>query len=118
MAITKTAFPGPTRRRVLLKTGGTCIYCGKKLDLDEYNKCAEEPRPNGAWEVDHWIPRSFFNTDAEADVIDNLWPACCACNDEKTNTTGEAYIAKRKATGRQINPSVAVMKRFQKRSSP
>jgi 5-methylcytosine-specific restriction endonuclease McrA len=117
VSITKTGYSKRTRRRVLLKTRVTCAYCGKALDPDEYGMSSPIPPPNGAWEVDHWIPKSSFKNPWDAEAFENLWPACSGCNDEKSSTTGEEYIAKRKAAGLPINTSVAVVKRFEERSS-
>jgi 5-methylcytosine-specific restriction endonuclease McrA len=117
VSITKTGYPKPTWRRVLAKAGVTCAYCGKALSPDEYGMCSPIPARDGAWEVDHWIPKSSFKNPWDAEAFDNLWPACCGCNDEKRNTTGEEYIAKRKAAGLPINTTVAVIKRFEERGS-
>ena len=97
VSITKTAYPKKTWRPVLLKTGVTCAYCAKRLDPSEYGKCSPIPAPDGAWEVDHWIPKSSFKNSWNAEAFENLWPGCCGCNDEKADRTGEVYIAERKS---------------------
>jgi 5-methylcytosine-specific restriction endonuclease McrA len=117
VAITKTAYPAKKWRPVFLKTVGRCTYCGKQLDPRGYGMCSPIPAPDGAWEVDHWVPRSSFKNEADAEEFENLWPACCGCNDEKGDSTGEAYIAKRKAQGLPTNTSVAVIRRFEERGS-
>ena len=101
---------------MLLKTDGNCTYCGKKLDPKEYGACLSVPTADGAWEVDHWIPKSSFKKAADAEAFENLWPACCGCNDEKGATTGEAYIAKRKADGLPTNAGTSVLKRYLERT--
>jgi 5-methylcytosine-specific restriction endonuclease McrA len=91
----KQAFPRATWAPVFDKTEGHCTYCGKTLDPDRYGACEPPPSPEGAWEVEHWIPESFFDDEASANYMENLWPACCRCNDEKGDTTGWEYIDKR-----------------------
>jgi 5-methylcytosine-specific restriction endonuclease McrA len=53
------------------KTSGWCIYCGVEADT-----------------VDHMIPKSRGGTDD----VDNLIPACRACNQEKGDRTYDEYV--------------------------
>ena len=75
------------------KAGGVCTYCGRQLSFELYGQCQPVPSPVGAWEVDHWRPKSSYADESEADVPDNLWPACCSCNEEKGDKfDGEAFV--------------------------
>ena len=57
------------RRRVWEKTDGICAYCGTRM------------HPFGTLTMDHVVPRCKGGPD----TIDNLVPACQACNSEKGN---------------------------------
>lgn len=75
----------PDRKKVYDKFGGKCAYCGCEL--------------NGKFQVDHVIPQSLFTffignkhkvptflshlTLGQVNHIDNLFPACCSCNNYK-----------------------------------
>ncbi len=99
MAITKQGFAPNIWKPVLGKTNGRCAYCEKKLDAELYGQCGQLSPPEGAWEVDHWIPKCKNGTD----VLGNLVPACCECNDEKGEMSGEDYILQRNRKGQDIN---------------
>jgi len=97
------------RTAILAKTNGHCAYCGTPL--------------NGRWQVDHMHPiirSSRYATDEngqfirdewgrkltekyvthpERDTFDNLWPACCSCNNYKNGNPLESF---RKSIARQI----------------
>lgn len=105
--ILKVAFPEAIWRRVLARTNGTCTYCGKELSPNEYGKCQPIPPEDGAWEVDHWIPRSSFRDGKNPDVFINLWPACCGCNDEKSDRIdGEGYVLERINQNLSVNQMI------------
>lgn len=107
MAFMKTAFPENIWQKVLAKTNGSCTYCGKILHADLYGKCQPIPCEDGAWEVDHWIPRSWFNDETKSHAFINLWPACCGCNDEKSDrVSGEVYVLERINNGLHVNSVV------------
>lgn len=107
MTLVKLAFPEEIWTRVLAKTKSTCTYCGKNLSPDEYGKCQPIPPQDGAWEVDHWLPRSWFQDAGRADAFINLWPACCGCNDEKSDRVdGEAYVLERVMSNLTVNRAI------------
>ena len=73
------------------KGKGRCTFCGKPIVREHYDMCDNQAPPDTAWECEHWLPKSRGGTDD----LDNLWPACCECNDEKDADTGEEYMLKR-----------------------
>ena len=64
-------------RRIYWKCGGKCRYCNKRIDWYSYGKFGKR----GHWIVDHGRPFSLCGTDS----FRNLWPACWACNSEKSD---------------------------------
>jgi 5-methylcytosine-specific restriction endonuclease McrA len=58
--------------RIYYRTNGKCHICGKKLSLTNYGRVNSK----GAWEVEHSVPRSEGGTAH----LNNLFPACVACN--------------------------------------
>lgn len=84
------SYTEPQKDAIYRKTGGRCTYCGKTLVKENHGKCSEKP-PEGAWEIDHWLPESAGGQT----VFENLWPACCECNDEKGQDDGELYLLRR-----------------------
>jgi len=60
-------------------TSGYCHLCQKKLSRKNYGRTGER----GSWHVDHSVPRSKGGTDH----LNNLKPACIACNLDKSNKT-------------------------------
>lgn len=66
---TKGGNVGPCRRQDLLKI--PCYFCGGKAES-----------------IDHFIPRAKGGTS----VKENLVPACCACNNLKSDRTYEELI--------------------------
>ena len=75
---------------------GYCRFCGKRLVWGNYGECNTFPRPRGAWEVEHNIPKSRTKKGVDPDRPSNLLPACCKCNDDKGTMTGREFIAHRK----------------------
>lgn len=61
------------------KTCGLCHICHKKITLSNYGKY----RTEGAWHIDHSIPRSKGGTDH----LNNLYPACIPCNLTKSDSS-------------------------------
>lgn len=57
------------------RTDGRCHICHKKLAFINYGR----ERARGAWEVEHSRSRANGGTNH----INNLFPACIACNREK-----------------------------------
>lgn len=66
------------------KTDGHCRYCEKKLVWKNYGKFGKQ----GAWEIDHDIPKSRGGMD----YLMNLLPACIPCNREKHTMTGTEFL--------------------------
>jgi len=72
--------PRPVSRRrhdVFVRSGGCCHYCGTPLRLD------------GAWHVEHQVPRALGGTDAPL----NLVAACARCNLQKSDLTALEFVA-------------------------
>ena len=69
------------REEVKMKFGGFCSYCGEFL--------------GDKWQADHLIPirRNGDGTclNPEHDVIENLMPACTACNHNKRSMSLESW---------------------------
>jgi len=61
------------REKVKNKFGGKCAYCGCELPVN--------------WQIDHIKPVCNHGTDS----IDNLNPACFACNNYKNGNGLEAF---------------------------
>ncbi len=72
-----------TLNRVYDKTDGYCRYCGKKLAWCNHGVYGAR----AAWQVEHSIPRSRGGTDH----LNNLFPACIPCNQEKGTMTGREF---------------------------
>jgi hypothetical protein len=74
-------------RRIYNRTDGHCHICGKKLSFANY----AIPGSRGAWEVEHSVAKAMGGTGH----LNNLFPACIACNRAKgTNTSRSARIQK------------------------
>ncbi|HAX41290.1 MAG TPA: endonuclease [Solibacterales bacterium] len=74
------------------RTSGYCHICRKKLAFRNYGRYGER----GAWHVEHSRPRARGGTDHE----NNLFPACIACNLEKSTVssrTARGWHGRRKA---------------------
>ena len=98
-------FSDVQKRAIFNKTGGKCVYCGKALVFENYGLCHADPTPDSAWEVDHWIPKSWFTLESDANFDSNYEPVCCACNDEKSdNYDGGAYLRYRGQRNIRYNP--------------
>lgn len=65
------------RREVFTRSGGCCAYCGTPLRLD------------GAWHVEHQLPRALGGTDEAL----NLVAACERCNLAKSDRTALEFVA-------------------------
>ncbi len=84
-----TRINGSTAREVFKKTDGKCFYCGCVLPadteyLDEQGKVFMSSRN---WHVDHGTPVSRGGSNK----MDNLFPSCVACNQEKSDQTVEEF---------------------------
>jgi len=95
------SFTDSQKDVIFKKTTGRCTYCGTYLERAAHGKCDACP-PNGAWEIDHWLPES---AGGPIDVS-NLWPACCDCNDKKGTDDGELYILRRVFENKPINSGI------------
>lgn len=96
------SYTEPQKDAISRKTGGRCTYCGRPLVRDNHGTCSENP-PEGAWEIDHWLPESAGGET----VFENLWPACCECNDEKGETDGDSYILLHRASSnKSVNQKI------------
>ena len=73
------------RRKIWLKTAGTCYYCGKLLTIKK-EKCNSE----NYMTIDHYIP-VIQGGDKR---IDNLVPSCQECNNLKSNFNPNDRIEK------------------------
>jgi len=74
------------------KTSGYCHVCGKKLALTNYGKRGRR----GAWQVEHSKPRARGGTDH----LNNLYPACIDCNQNKgvrTTRTARSWHGRARA---------------------
>lgn len=64
------------RREVFMRSGGCCAYCGTLLRLE------------GAWHVEHQLPRALGGTDEAL----NLVAACERCNLQKSDRTALEFV--------------------------
>jgi len=67
------------KQKVFDKTQGHCHFCGDPINLESYGlkkKNADDEFEKGSWEIDHVVPRA----NGGKDNIENLLPACKACN--------------------------------------
>jgi len=68
-------FSDEQLNKVYDRTDGRCHLCGKKLTFKNYG-CLDA---RGAWEVEHSNPKARGGTNR----LNNLYPACIACNRSK-----------------------------------
>lgn len=61
--------------KVYYKTDGYCHICHKKLSLSNYGKRGAK----GAWHIEH----SKAKANGGTDHLNNLFPACISCNEDK-----------------------------------
>lgn len=77
-------------KKIIQKTEGRCFYCHCQLPNDTYvpddGYAASYKIRN--WHVDHVMPISRGGSN----LIENLVPACCKCNAEKSNMTASEYM--------------------------
>jgi hypothetical protein len=80
-AAAEPASPKVTRRRreIFDKSEGRCHYCDESLLLE------------GAWHIEHMMPRALGGTDAPL----NLVAACTRCNLAKSDRTAIEFVAER-----------------------
>lgn len=62
-------------KKIYSKTDGYCHLCHRKLSLTNYNQQGTK----GAWHIDH----SKAKANGGTDHMNNLFPACIICNNEK-----------------------------------
>ena len=91
------------RGDIFNKTKGHCTYCECLLNWAEYgnrNVPAIQAILTGyGWCEDHDIPEAHQGSN----LVENLWPACYYCNEQKSDKTGREYLAHRVRFGMQIN---------------
>jgi 5-methylcytosine-specific restriction endonuclease McrA len=68
------------------RTAGYCHICGKKLAFKNY----AAPGAQGAWEIEHSVPRANGGTERR----NNLYAACIPCNREKRDGSTRAARAR------------------------
>lgn len=73
------SYKAEQRRAIYDRTSGYCHICHKKLAFNNYGKNGTR----GAWEVEHSKPKAKGGTDN----LNNLYPACIACNRDKSTST-------------------------------
>lgn len=76
------------------KFDGRCRYCGKQLAFGNYGVIGRR----GAWQIDHSVSRSNGGTDH----LNNLFPACVSCNQDKGATNGASYLRRRANNGQPV----------------
>lgn len=60
-----------------------CVYCGSSTDI----------LPITLFEIDHYVNKASFKEQSQANVIENLVPACKKCNRGKSGiTVGNDYL--------------------------
>lgn len=99
----------PQRAAILAKTNGHCAYCGIPLEgrwqVDHMHPIIRSSRyatdENGQFIRDEWGRKQIekYVTHPDRDTFDNLWPACCSCNNYKNGNPLESF---RKSIARQI----------------
>jgi 5-methylcytosine-specific restriction endonuclease McrA len=105
----RIAHSPPALAVIFNKTNGKCVYCGASLQLANYGACSQKNPPLGAWEVDHWIPRSWFTPENAGDFDENYEPVCCSCNDDKLNRLdGAEYLNERLSNDLPYNQDTAL----------
>jgi 5-methylcytosine-specific restriction endonuclease McrA len=72
-------YDDQTLRKIYDRTNGKCHLCHKKLSFTNHGQGGAK----GAWEVEHSVPRANGGTDH----LNNLFPACIACNRSKGTYT-------------------------------
>jgi 5-methylcytosine-specific restriction endonuclease McrA len=82
--------------RVYQRTSGYCHLCHCKLALKNHGRLGRR----GAWEVEHSVPRSKGGTDH----LNNLFPACVACNRDKGTRTSRTARGWNEKTCAPLNP--------------
>lgn len=85
-------FSPPQLEKIFLRSSGYCHICHKKLQLNQYGQFGKR----GAWEVEHSNPQAKGGTHR----LNNLYPACIACNrakGTKSSRTVRAQHGKKRA---------------------
>jgi hypothetical protein len=106
------AFNNEQLNDIFDRTDGRCHLCHKKLTFKNYGQMGER----GAWEVEHSNPRARGGTNR----LNNLYPACIACNRSKgagstkaararNGKTRAPMSAAKKESARQTNAAVGAI---------
>lgn len=66
VAVASASIPDAAREEVMKLNDGRCVYCGAEATC-----------------IDHIHPRSMWANEKDADITDNLAPACWRCNSSK-----------------------------------
>jgi HNH endonuclease/Glycine zipper len=91
-----------TLTKVFDKTDGKCHLCGKTLVFKNYG----EKGARGEWQVEHSKPIAEGGTDH----LNNLFPACPPCNQEKGSTKTAAEVRAKKNIERLPNSKATNVK--------
>src|SRR5690242_17187581 len=92
-------------KQIFKRTDGRCHICYKPLHFNHHGKIDAK----GAWQIEHSIPRAGGGTDH----LNNLFPACTACNLNKgigssrtaRNTHGNSRAPYSKAKKQKVRES-------------
>ena len=83
-------FAKDERRKIFDRTSGKCHICHENLAFINY----ATPDARGAWEVEHSNPKAKGGTDR----LNNLYPACIACNRSKGTQSTRTVRARNRKT--------------------
>jgi hypothetical protein len=73
-------------RQIFDRTSGYCHICHAKLDFNRYGEVGKA----ASWEVEHSTPQAKGGTHH----LNNLYPACIACNRAKSDNSTRSARAK------------------------
>lgn len=88
---------------IYLKYQGRCTYCAFGIIRKVYGLVFVVMKIQGAWEIEHWVPKARTPENQDPDRFDNLVPSCWECNDKKGTMTGEEFIRDRYLNGQPIH---------------
>jgi hypothetical protein len=71
---------------------GHCFFCWDVIEREIHGKDFCPKKIEGAWEIGHFISKA----DDGSDMLLNLVPACCECNNEIKDTDGFQYLKDKK----------------------
>ncbi|MGJ5819947.1 HNH endonuclease [Paludibaculum fermentans] len=82
-------------KRIFDRSSGKCHLCHEWLSFEEYGKV----KAQGGWEIEHSKPRAKGGTNH----INNLYPACVACNRSKGTKQASQVRSSRGKTRSPLN---------------